>query len=161
MTEQGTTTLAPVRKHITVDVPQQRAFDFFTSQMGTWWNPEHRIGEQPFDRLVVEPREGGRWYEVDAGGDECDWGRVLVWAPADRVVLCWQLDGSWSYDPEFATELEIRFVAESATSTRVELEHRDMERFGDAAAAVRGSLDSSNGWSGLLTLFAGGLASDE
>ena len=160
MTGQSTTTVAPIRKQVTVEAPQQRAFDVFTRRMGAWWNPYHRLGDQPLADVVIEPREGGRWYEVDTDGTECDWGRVLAWEPHDRVLLAWQLNGDWDYDADFVTELEIRFVAEGPTSTRVELEHRDLDRFGADVAAVRTSLDSPNGWSGLLERFGGGLASE-
>jgi uncharacterized protein YndB with AHSA1/START domain len=160
MTEQSTTTWTPIRKHVTVEAPQERAFDVFTRRMGSWWNPDHRLGDQPLADVVVEPREGGRWYEVGTDGAECQWGRVLAWEPHGRVLLAWQLNGQWDYDPDFVTELEIRFVAEGPTSTRVELEHRDLERFGADAAAVRDSLDSPNGWAGLLARFGGGLASE-
>ncbi len=160
MTEQTTSTAAPVRKQITVDASQQQAFDAFTRRMGAWWNPDHRLSDRPLADVVVEPREGGRWFEVDADGKECQWGKVLAWEPADRLLLAWQLNGDWDYDPDFLTELEIRFVPEGPTSTRVELEHRHLERFGDDAPAVRSSLDGSNGWSGLLERFGGGLASE-
>ena len=83
--------LEAVRKQITVEVPQERAFDVFTAQMAGWWNPDHHIGANPYVELVIEPREGGGWYEVDADGTRCPWGTVLVWDPPTRVVLNWQL----------------------------------------------------------------------
>jgi hypothetical protein len=160
MSNHDTATIAPVRKQITVHATQQRAFDVFTSGMGAWWNPGQHIGEAPFVDVIVEPHEGGRWMERDAEGTECQWGRVLAWEPPGRVLLAWQLDASWTYDPDLVTELEIRFVAEGPDSTRVELEHRNLDRLGDAAPSVRDSLDSPDGWNGLLAGFAGGLASE-
>jgi uncharacterized protein YndB with AHSA1/START domain len=103
---------------------------------------------------VIEPHEGGRWFERGADGSECQWGRVLVWQPPTRLVLAWQIDAQWQFDPELVTELDIRFVPDGDGMTRVELEHRHIERFGDKAAALRESLDSPDGWSGLLAAFA-------
>ena len=147
-------TVAPVKKAITVAVPPSRAFEAFTQQMGSWWKPDYTIAESPFVDVRVEPHEGGRWFEVDADGKECQWGRVMVWEPPTRVVLAWQITGTWAYDPGFETELEIRFVEVGPDATRVELEHRNLERYGEAAASIRDQFDSDAGWAGLLELFA-------
>lgn len=147
-------TIAPVRKQITVEVSAERAFEVFTAQMGRWWKPGHHIAEKPFVDIVIEPFAGGRWAEVDAEGSTCRWGRVIAWEPPERVVLAWQLDGTWSYDDQLVTELEVRFVAEGPATTRVELEHRNLERLGEQAAAARASFDDPDGWAGLLRLFA-------
>jgi uncharacterized protein YndB with AHSA1/START domain len=143
-----------IRKQITVEVPRERAFEVFTSQMAAWWNPDHRLGAEPFTELVLEPRPGGAWYESDAAGNQCRWGTVLAWDPPSRVLLNWQLDAEWSYDPDQVTELELRFTALSADSTLVELEHRKLEGLGANAADVRVQLDDPNGWQGVLDRFA-------
>lgn len=143
---------APVRKTITVKAPAQRAFEVFTARMGRWWRPDHHIGETALKDVVLEPKVGGRWYEVGVDGRTCEWGKVLAWEPPQRIVLAWQLDQDWKYDPGLITELEVRFVAEGAL-TRVELEHRNIERFGAKAAAVRAALDSPDGWNGALAAF--------
>lgn len=148
-------TIAPVTRNVTVAVPAARAFEAFTQQMASWWKPDYSIGAAPFVDVRMEPHEGGRWFEVDADGNECPWGRVMVWEPPQRVVLAWQIDGRWSYDRGFETEVEIRFVEEGPSATRVELEHRHLERYGDEAAAMRDLFDSPAGWNGLLELFAG------
>lgn len=147
-------TITPVFKSVTVAVPAERAFEAFTQQMGSWWKPDYSIGESPFVDVRLEPREGGRWFEVDADGNECPWGRVMVWEPPRRVVLAWQIDGQWQYDPAFETEVELRFVTEGSSVTRVELEHRHLDRFGEAAPGLREQFDGPGGWSGLLELFA-------
>lgn len=147
-------TIAPVRKQISVEVSAERAFEVFTARMGAWWKPEHHIAEQPFADLVIEPFAGGRWVEVDAEGRSCSWGRVIAWEPPGRLVLAWQIDGTWSYDPELVTEVEVRFVAEGPTTTRVELEHRNLERLGELAGPTRAAFDDDQGWAGLLRLFA-------
>jgi uncharacterized protein YndB with AHSA1/START domain len=146
-------TPAPVRKTIRVAASPTRAFEIFTAGMGRWWRPEHHIAPTPFTEIIVEPRPGGRWYERDKDGAECEWGKVLAWDPPDRVIFAWQLNQDWKYDADFVTELEIRFVAER-TGTRVELEHRNLERFGDKAETVRASLDSIEGWNGALAKYA-------
>lgn len=146
--------LESIRKQVTVEVPREHAFEVFTAQMGSWWNPDYHLGGQPFAEVVIEPREGGSWYEVDEAGTRCEWGRVLVWEPPGRLVLNWQVDGQWAHDPELLTELELTFEALSDTSTRVELEHRKLENLGDAAAGMRAQLDDPSGWQGLLDRFA-------
>jgi uncharacterized protein YndB with AHSA1/START domain len=148
------TTIQPVRKQVTVQASQQTAFDVFTAGMGRWWNPSHHLTEKPFSDIVIEPRPGGRWFERDADGAECVWGTVLSFDPPERVVLGWQLDSSWEYDATVLTEVEVRFVAEGPGTTRVELEHRNLERMGERAAEVRDALDATGGWAGLLDLFA-------
>jgi len=150
--------LSPVRKRITVRGSQARAFEVFTAEMTRWWNPTYSIASEPLEAVVLEPREGGRWFERGTEGGECDWGRVLVWAPPERLVLAWQIDAAWSHDPALQTEIEVRFVAVDAATTRVELEHRGMEAFGEAAETMRGVLDGPNGWQGLLERWASATA---
>ena len=103
---------------------------------------------------MLEPRQGGRWYEIGVDGTECDWGRVLQWEPPSRLVLAWQIGGTWQFDPTLVTEVEVRFVPETPNRTRVELEHRDLERFGDAQEPIRAAFESPGGWQGLLDAFA-------
>jgi uncharacterized protein YndB with AHSA1/START domain len=148
-------TIAPVRKQVTVEVGSERAFEVFTKEMASWWKPGHHIAENPFTDIVIEPVVGGRWVEVDADGRECSWGRVLAWEPPERLVLAWQIDGTWSYDEGLVTEVEVRFVAEGPSTTRVELEHRHLERLGELAQPTREAFDDPDGWAGLLALFAG------
>ena len=148
----GTTDLA-VRKTVTVSVPRQRAFDVFTAGMSDWWIREsHHIGKAVPEAVIVEPHEGGRWFERAPDGTECDWGRVLEWEPPARVRLAWHLDADWNYDPDpaRATELEVQFVAEGPASTRVEFVHSGFEIHGDRAREVYDAIASPDGWSGLL-----------
>jgi uncharacterized protein YndB with AHSA1/START domain len=143
-----------VRATITVGVSQQRAFEVFTAQFGTWWPKEYSIGEADMADFVVEPEAGGRWYEVGVDGTECDTGRVTAFEPPKRLVLAWHLNENFQYDPDpaHASEIEIRFIAEDPTRTRVELEHRDFERHGAGAQAVHDGVDQ--GWSYCLELYA-------
>lgn len=150
-----TETVAPVRKQVTVEVPAERAFDFFTAQMASWWKPDHSIGERPFVSITMEPHVGGRWFETDADGNECPWGEVRVWDPPYRVVVTWQLSAEWRFDPDVDTELEVRFVPDGPGRTVVELEHRGLEYYGEAAPQMFAVFDSPDGWSGLLERMAG------
>ena len=143
-----------VRQTISVEAPQEWAFAVFTGGMGGWWPRTHKIGPEALDQVVIEGREGGRWYERDVDGTECDWGKVLVWEPPSRVVLAWQLTGEWAYDAGFLTEVEVNFVPEGPERTRVELEHRSLDAYGDLAAAMGEQFDSPGGWRGLLEAFA-------
>ena len=145
---------APVRKTVRVNASQRHAFEFFTAKMIRWWRPEHHVGKSPLKDVVLEPRVGGRWYEVCEDASICEWGKVLEWEPHGRVLLAWQLNQDWKYDPDFITELEVRFVAEEDKLTRVELEHRNLERFGAKVDAVRASLDSKEGWGDALVAYA-------
>ena len=101
-----------MRKAISVKAAPERAFRVFTAEMTRWWHPDHHIGKSPLKAAVVEPRAGGRWYEVGEDGSECEWGKVLVWDPPARVVFAWQLTGEWKYDSAFVTEVEVRFIPE-------------------------------------------------
>jgi uncharacterized protein YndB with AHSA1/START domain len=144
-----------VHQSIVVEAPRERAFAVFTEGMTSWWPMEaYSIGAGPMAAAVLEPREGGRWYERSEDGSETEWGRVLAWEPPDRVVLVWQLSAEWKYDPSLHTEIEVRFTAEDDARTRVELEHRKLENYAERAEQMRTVLGSDDGWNGLLRRFA-------
>ncbi len=147
---------AVVRKSVRVQVPIERAFSVFVEQMETWWPPAHHIGVQPFQAIFVEPRVGGRWFERDAQGNECHWGRVLAWSPPHRVTLSWQLGPDWKVEPDLAkaSEVEICFTAEGPSTTLVELEHSHLERHGEGYEKMRAILDSPGAWENTLAEFA-------
>lgn len=153
--------IEPVRKQVVVEAPPERAFRVFTDKFNLWWPRDHHIGQAELKEAVIEPRAGGRWYEIGVDGSECDWGNVLIWDPPRRLVMAWQLNHEWQYDPALVTELEIRFTPVAPMQTRVELEHRNMERFGEHATAMREALDSAQGWVTHLTLFAGAAREEE
>jgi uncharacterized protein YndB with AHSA1/START domain len=152
--EQTHQTDTSVRKSVTVEASQARAFEVFTSGFDGWWPRSHHIGEAEMAEAVIESHEGGRWYEKDVDGSECDWGYVIAWQPPERVVLAWQLDGEFHYDADLVTEVEVRFVADGPDRTTVELEHRHLDRFGGTREQARAALDSDGGWGGLLPMFA-------
>jgi uncharacterized protein YndB with AHSA1/START domain len=150
------TTDLVVRKTVTVEAPQERAFDVFTAGFDRWWPRSHHIGEAEMAEAVIECREGGRAYERGVDGSECDWGRVLVFDRPNRVVVSWHLQGDWSYDPdpEKASEYEARFIPDGDSRTRVEFEHRNLERHGEAAQKIYDAVNSDGGWGGLLAEYA-------
>ncbi|WP_310467394.1 SRPBCC family protein [Sphingomonas sp.] len=142
---------AAIRKTIEVRAPIQRAFEVFAGRMGEWWHKEHSVAAHTIQiDVVIEPRGGGRWYEKGADGSEHMWGRVLAWEPPSRLVLAWQLNREFDYDPDFATTVEVNFEARGEV-TIVHFEHRDLERMGEGAAQEFESMDG--GWGMLLGLF--------
>jgi len=148
-----TITPAPVRKSLRVKAPPARAFEIFTAGMSRWWLKTHTISKtkSPIKEITIEPRQGGRWFERGEDGSECDWGHVLAWEPPARLLLAWQINGQWQFDPNLVTEVEIRFSPD-ASGTKVELEHRYLERLGDTAETMRTAFD--RGWMALLESFA-------
>ncbi len=153
-------TAAPVRTHVVVEAPLQRAFDVFTQQMKSWWPEGHHILDGEVGEMVFEPRAGGRVYDRGADGRECTWARVVAYEPPDRVVFTWDISPSWEIESDLtrASEVEVRFIAESDTRTRVELEHRHLERHGDGWEGMHGVVGSPNGWPETLAAFAAAIA---
>lgn len=145
----------PVRKSVTVRTDAARAFRVFTEDLDSWWPRTHHIGKAPMKKAILEGKAGGRCYSEQSDGTECDWGRVLVWEPPRRLVIAWQVTPAWVYEPDLAksSEVEVRFSSEPDGSTRVDLEHRYINRHGAGAEAMRTAVDSPNGWMGLLRLY--------
>ncbi len=147
-----TITVAPVRKSLKVNAPQAKAFDVFTAGMSRWWPASHTILKSPFKEAIVEPRAGGRWYHIGEDGSTCETGTVRIWDPPSRLVLVWRLNAQWQYEPDLDTEVEVRFTPDG-DGTRVELEHRHLERMGEAGEIARAAIDAPNGWGGILEEF--------
>lgn len=145
---------APVRKTIEVKATAEHAFKVFTAHMGQWWIKSHSINTSPQQDVIIEPRAGGRWYERGSDGSECQWGHVIDWDPPRRILLAWQLNAEWRFDPDLVTELEVRFIPLKDGITRIELEHRNLDRFGAKADETRAALDTDGGWTGLLKAYA-------
>jgi len=151
---------AVVKKSVRVKASIERAFHVFVEQMETWWPKSHHIGAQEWGLIVIEPRVGGRWYEQDAAGGQCDWGTVLQWDPPHKARFRWHVgpkrdSEEWGYDPETsrASEVEIRFTAEGG-ATLVELEHSKLERHGIGAEKLRAIFDSPGAWEEILASYA-------
>ncbi|HKU99216.1 MAG TPA: SRPBCC family protein [Vineibacter sp.] len=144
--------IAPIVRTIEVKVAPARAFDLFTTRMAQWWPTGKTVAKNPHVAIIIEPRVGGRWLERDAEGNESPWGKVLAWEPPSRLLLAWQLTSNWNYDPQLVTEVELTFVPADGGSTRVTLEHRNLERFGTDAARHAEKL--GGGWPVRLADFA-------
>ena len=140
--------LGTVRHDIVVDAPLERAFRVFTEQFGDFKPREHNLLAVPIAETVFEARPGGRIYDRGVDGSVCAWARVIALDPPNRVVFSWDIDPTWQIetDPARCSEVEVRFVAESQTRTRVELEHRHIDRHGDGWEAVVSGVDGDAGW---------------
>lgn len=150
-----------VRTATVVHAPIDRAFEVFTAGMASWWPQEHHILEAELANMRFEPRVGGRIYDIGVDGSESCWARVLAYEPPQRLVFSWDITTHWGLetDPEKTSEVEVRFIAEAPDRTRVELEHRGIERHGEGWEAMRNAVGSPNGWDGGLQAFAHRLAS--
>lgn len=144
--------MTSIVKEIVVETSQERAFRVFTDGIDRWWPRSHHIGASPLKRFLIEPKAGGRWYSICEDGSEQGVGQVLAWEPPARLVLAWQITADWKYDPSFSTEVEVTFVAEDARRTRVHLEHRQLERYGERTADMVKQFDNG-GWASLLELY--------
>jgi uncharacterized protein YndB with AHSA1/START domain len=144
-----------VRKVVDVEAPQDIAWKVFTEQMGSWWPlAVYKIGKANAVDAVIEPRVGGRWYERGDDGSTCDWGRVLAWEPHARLLLSWDITADWQYDPALQTEIEVRFIPQGESHTRVEFEHRRLDRYGARRDEMRTIFDKTGDWGRLLAAFA-------
>jgi uncharacterized protein YndB with AHSA1/START domain len=145
-----------VQTSIVVEAPIERAFSVFTEGMASWWPPEHHILEADLAEMVFEPRAGGHIYDRGVDGSECRWARVLAYEPSSRLVFSWDISLQWKLetDPDRTSEVEVRFVAEGADRTRVELEHRKLERHGEGWEQMRDAVGSPGGWSRGMAMFA-------
>jgi uncharacterized protein YndB with AHSA1/START domain len=145
-----------VHRTIVVDVPKARAFDVFVNLTAWWPLATHAIGESPAQAAIVEPRVGGRWFSIDKFGDEDDIGRVIVYDRPERIVLSWEISRDLRFNSSAQTEIEVRFVAETPTRTRVDLEHRRFESYSELSAAQLG-LHGEDAWTYVLGRYAAAL----
>jgi uncharacterized protein YndB with AHSA1/START domain len=155
MTEHCSIDPNSVKKAIDVEVGQEKAWRVFTEKMGTWWPlAYYKIGKANAVDAVIEPHVGGRWYERGDDGSTCQWGSVLKWEPHSRLVLSWDINADWRYDPTLNTEIEVLFIAEADNRTHVELEHRHLDRYGARRDEMRRIYDTEGDWGKLLAAFA-------
>jgi uncharacterized protein YndB with AHSA1/START domain len=158
MTTQTTDT--SVTTSIVVEAPIETAFSVFTDDIGSWWTPEHHILQADLKEMVFEPRVGGRIIDRGVDGSECAWARVLAYDPPNRLVFSWDVSLRWQLEADHSrtSEVEVRFVAESPARTRVELEHRNLDRHGDGWNAMRDAVGAPDGWGHGLQRFADRIA---
>jgi activator of Hsp90 ATPase-like protein len=149
-----------VRKAINVQAAQETAWRVFTEKMGVWWPlAYYKIGKANAVDAVIEPHIGGRWYERSDDGSICQWGSVLVWEPHSLLVLSWDISAGWQYDRTVKTEIEAPFSADRSDRTRVELEHRHLDRYGARRDEMRRIFDTEGDLGKLLEAFAHAAAS--
>lgn len=137
-----------VRRQVVVDVGITQAFKVFTERFGDFKPAEHNLLAAPIVETVFEPRVGGHIYDRAVDGSECRWARILHYQPPERVVFSWDISPRWQVetDPELTSEVEVRFVPEGPDRTRVELEHRRLDRHGPGWESVRDGVDGDQGW---------------
>jgi uncharacterized protein YndB with AHSA1/START domain len=144
------------RHSIVVEAPIERAFSVFTDGFGSFKPPEHNLLDVEIAETVFEPRVGGSIYDRGVDGSECRWARVLEFEPPNRVVFSWDISPRWQIetDPDKTSEVEVLFIAESPDRTRVELEHRNLDRHGEGWEAERDGVAGDGGWPLYLDRFA-------
>jgi uncharacterized protein YndB with AHSA1/START domain len=145
-----------VRRQIVVDATIEDAFATFTARFGDFKPAEHNLLAAPIAETVFEPRVGGHIYDRATDGTECHWARVLVYEPPQRVVFSWDIGPTWQVetDPDNTSEVEVRFTEEDPNRTRVELEHRNLDRHGPGWEAVRDGIADDQGWPLYLARYA-------
>jgi uncharacterized protein YndB with AHSA1/START domain len=145
-----------VRTQVVVDVPIERAFAVFTADFDSIKPREHNMLSVDIAETVFEAREGGRIYDRGVDGSECQWARVLAYQPPNRLVFSWDISPQWQIetDPEKTSEVEVRFISETPERTRVELEHRNLDRHGDGWESERDGVGGEGGWPLYLQRFA-------
>jgi hypothetical protein len=143
-----TKTEATVRHHVVVDAAIDRAFSVFTERFGDFKPREHNLLNGPIAETVFEPWVGGNIVDRAVDGTQCRWARILVYEPPVRVVFSWDISPQWTLvtDHDMSSEVEVRFHAETPQRTRVELEHRRLERHGPDWEAVAHGVEADGGW---------------
>jgi hypothetical protein len=141
----------PLRMSFDVACSAEHAFRVWTSRFGTWWPPDHTVTGRP-ELVVLQGGVGGRIYERTPDGAEHEWGEVTLWQPPEKLGYLWYL----GRDRADATEVEIRFLAQGAAATRIEIEHQGWDRLGTSAGVWRDR--NRAGWQTLLPHFAAAIA---
>ena len=143
--------LGAVRTDVRVAASPDKAFTVFTEGFDRWWPRSHHTGEGDLEAAIIEPFEGGRWYERTTDGRESDWGTVLVWDPPRHVALSWAIDGEFNLDPNHASRIDVTFTPDG-DGTVVVVEHSEFAGH-KAAAELRAAVMDTGGWPTLLTSF--------
>ncbi|MGK5681781.1 SRPBCC family protein [Actinoplanes sp. URMC 104] len=146
-----------VLRQVVVRAPLERAFEVFTTRFADIKPRDHNIMSSPIAETVFERRVGGRIYDRAEDGSECAWARVLAYEPPDRVVFSWDIGVQWQIEADLdnnTSEVEVRFVAEAPDRTRVELEHRNLDRHGPGWESLRDGVANDQGWPLYLARYA-------
>jgi uncharacterized protein YndB with AHSA1/START domain len=152
-----------IETSIVVEAPIEQAFRVFTQDFGRFKPAEHNMLGTEIAETVFEPRAGGRLYDRGTDGSECVWANVLTYEPPNRVVLSWNISPNWQIETDATktSEWEVRFIAETPERTRVEIEHRHLDRHGDGWEGVREGVRGEQGWPLYLDRYASVLAEAE
>ncbi len=145
-----------VRASVVVEAPLERAFAVFTRDIDRIKPHEHNVLQVEIVETVCEARVGGRIFDRSVDGSEFQWARVLAFEPPNRVVFSWDLTPQFQIepDPTRASEVEVRFIAETSERTRVELEHRHLDRHGAGWPSERDAVAGEGGWPLYLRRYA-------
>jgi uncharacterized protein YndB with AHSA1/START domain len=145
-----------VRREVTVEAPIERAFATFTQRFGDFKPKEHNLLGVPIAETRFEPHVGGHIVDRGEDGSECRWARVLAYEPPNRVVFSWDISPYWQVeaDEAKASEVEVTFVAETPTRTRLELVHRNLDRHGPGWEGVAAGVGDDAGWPLYLARYA-------
>ena len=137
-----------VRTEIVVNAAAEHAFRLFTEQFDRIKPREHNMLGTDIAESVFEPRTGGRVYDRGVDGSECQWGRVLAFEPPERIVFSWDINPMWQIETDLdkTSEVEVRFIADGPARTKVELEHRNLDRHGDGWEGMREGVGGDQGW---------------
>ena len=146
-----TTEIPPIVKSVRVRARPEHAFAVFTTNVIKWWPPAYTIGQSPMKEVVIEPRIGGRWFEIGNNASECQWGDVLAWNPPSGLTLAWRIGMNWASDPSLLTEVEMSFKDIGGGETEVRINHSKFENYGQDAEKA---LQIFDGWSSILGRFA-------
>jgi uncharacterized protein YndB with AHSA1/START domain len=81
---------------------------------------------------------------------------VLAYEPPHRFVISWDVSVQWQLetDRDKTSEVEVRFAELDSGDTRVELEHRNIERHGPGWEEMRDAVGSPGGWPAGMRAFA-------
>jgi Activator of Hsp90 ATPase homolog 1-like protein len=142
--------MQPIRKEVIVEASQETAFKVFTERMDLWWPRTHHVGKTPAIETALEPGFRGRWFTRHEDGSEVNIGYVLVYDPYARLVLVWQIDGNFQCDPQLHSEIEVTFRAEGPLQTKVNMEHRDLEKLAGGTKVIE---DMNDGWGYIMQLY--------
>jgi len=145
-----------IKHSVVVNAPLDKAFRVFSERFGDFKPREHNLLAVPIVETVLETRVGGHIYDRGEDGTECKWATIVAYEPPTRIVFTWNIGPTWQLEPDPAkrSEVEVRFTAESDDRTRVDLEHRHLERHGDGWPSVAAGVGGDGGWPLYLTRYA-------
>jgi hypothetical protein len=140
----------PIKKELVVEASQETSFKVFTEKIDYWWPKELHVGKAPLRESILEAKPAGRWYSTHEDGSQVTIGYIITWDPYGHLVLAWQINGNFVYDPDLVSEIEVNFIVEGPTRTRVQLEHRDLDKLQGGTKVIE---EMDQGWSYILSRY--------